>query len=151
MFSRTDYTLAAQQQLETSTHTCHVRCTLVPCLLPNFATLQVFDQVAWPAIEPVLQGVSGTVFAYGVTSRWEALCTGTLNYSDGSWPSDLSNPQGSRKGNSLACSHQENVSTLNQRSWLAAGATCHKSASLAAWCYKHKQLFIISISTSSSL
>lgn len=35
------------------------------------ACLQVFDDVAWPAIEPVLQGISGTVFAYGVTSRCE--------------------------------------------------------------------------------
>lgn len=29
---------------------------------------QVFDQVGRPAMEPVLSGISGTVFAYGVTS-----------------------------------------------------------------------------------
>lgn len=46
-------------------------CKLPPCLLCRLPWLQVFDKVAWPAIEPVLQGVSGTVFAYGVTSRCE--------------------------------------------------------------------------------
>jgi hypothetical protein len=30
--------------------------------------LQVFEHVGRPAIEPVVQGISGTVFAYGVTS-----------------------------------------------------------------------------------
>jgi hypothetical protein len=33
-----------------------------------FAPLQVFDHVGRPAVEPVVQGISGTVFAYGVTS-----------------------------------------------------------------------------------
>lgn len=47
--------------------------------------LQVFDQVAWPAIEPVLQGISGTVFAYGVTSRWGHTGSNSNPSSGSSW------------------------------------------------------------------
>lgn len=34
----------------------------------NLYLLQVFDHVGRPTIEPVTQGISGTLFAYGVTS-----------------------------------------------------------------------------------
>jgi len=38
----------------------HVLCPLLPT--------QVFDQLGQATVEPVLSGISGTVFAYGVTS-----------------------------------------------------------------------------------
>lgn len=49
---------------------------LLPLLPPSIAAMlllplhQVFDEVAWRAVEPVLGGINGTVFAYGVTSRY---------------------------------------------------------------------------------
>lgn len=40
---------------------------LLPLLLEP-CPAQVFEQVGRPTIEPVVLGISGTVFAYGVTS-----------------------------------------------------------------------------------
>lgn len=44
-------------------------CTALAIAGINLVTVpQVFEQVGRPTIEPVVQGISGTVFAYGVTS-----------------------------------------------------------------------------------